>query len=263
MVRYRYSVILLRQLVKTDFKLRYQGSALGYAWSLLRPLFLFAILYVVFSHFLKVGEGVPNYPVYLLVGIVLWNYFLEITSGNVTSVVGKGDLIRKLNFPRYILVLSGAVSAVINLLLNSVIILLFIVLAGADVSLESVWILPLLIAELTIIGIGTAFVLSTLYVRFRDIGYIWEVIAQAAFYLTPILYPLSLAPEVVRKYLLLNPIAQIIQDVRNILVTPSTITIADIWHPLVWLIPIGTSIGLMIVGGVLFRRRSRFFAEEV
>src|SRR5258708_35249969 len=98
--RYRYAVILLKQLVKTDFKLRYQGSVLGYAWSLLRPLFLFVILYIVFGVFLKAKGNIPHYPVYLLLGIVLWNYFAEVTAGSVGSIVGKGELLRKLNFPK-------------------------------------------------------------------------------------------------------------------------------------------------------------------
>src|SRR5258707_14377562 len=91
---------LIAELVRTDFKLRYQGSVLGYAWSLLRPLFLFIILYIVFAKFLNVGGDVPNYPVYLLLGIVLWNYFAEVTSGAVGAIVGRGDLLRKINFPK-------------------------------------------------------------------------------------------------------------------------------------------------------------------
>src|SRR6185437_9679410 len=104
--RYHYSVILLRELVRTDFKLRYQGSVLGYMWSLLRPLFMFATLYIVFGVFLKAKGNIPHYPVYLLLGIVLWNYFGEVTSGSVGAIVGKGDLLRKINFPKYVIILA-------------------------------------------------------------------------------------------------------------------------------------------------------------
>ena len=93
--RYTYSLILLRQMVITDFKLRYQGSVLGYVWSLLRPLFMFAILYVVFVKFLRIGGDIPHYPVYLLTGIVLWNFFSEITSNGVSAIVSQGDLLRQ------------------------------------------------------------------------------------------------------------------------------------------------------------------------
>src|SRR3989344_8140867 len=102
---------LLAELVRTDFKLRYQGSMLGYAWSLLRPLLLFLILYVVFVKFLKIGEGVPHFPVYLLFGIVVWNFFLEMTTRSLTSIVERGDLIRKIRIPRWIIVLSSSISA--------------------------------------------------------------------------------------------------------------------------------------------------------
>ena len=111
--------ILLSELVRTDFKLRYQGSVLGYAWSLLRPLMLFLILYIVFVKFLKLGTGIPNYPIYLLLGIVMWSFFAEMTSLSLSSIVGRGDLIRKIRIPRWIIVLSSSVTAVINLFLNS------------------------------------------------------------------------------------------------------------------------------------------------
>src|SRR4051812_19118284 len=102
--RYRYSAILLRQLVVTDFKLRYQGSMLGYLWSLLRPLLMFVILYFVFTIALPVGKDVPYFPQYLLLGIILWNFFGEVTSGSVGAIVGKGDLMRKINFPKYVII---------------------------------------------------------------------------------------------------------------------------------------------------------------
>src|SRR3990167_5968382 len=93
---------LLAELVRTDFKLRYQGSVLGYAWSLLRPLLLFLILYVVFVRFLKIGGDIPHFPVYLLLGIVLWNFFAEMTAQSLGSIVSRGDLVRKIRIPRWI-----------------------------------------------------------------------------------------------------------------------------------------------------------------
>src|ERR1700689_1151321 len=118
---------LLSELVRTDFKLRYQGSVLGYAWSLLRPLLIFVILYVVFVKFLKVGAGIPHYAQYLLFGIVIWNFFVEMTMQSLGSIVGRGDLIRKIRIPRWIIVLSSSFSALINLLLNLVIITIFMI----------------------------------------------------------------------------------------------------------------------------------------
>src|SRR5437868_2321876 len=180
---------LLSELVRTDFKLRYQGSVLGYAWSLLRPLLLFAILYVVFVKFLKIGAGVPHYPVYLLLGIVIWNFFLEMTSQSLGSIVGRGDLIRKIRIPRWIIVLSSSISALINLFLNLLVVVVFLFINHVDLLRTILW-LPLLIVEVYAFSLGLSLLLSAAYVKYRDVNYIWEVILQAGFYLTPIIYPI-------------------------------------------------------------------------
>jgi ABC-2 type transport system permease protein len=262
--RYRYSFILLKQLVKTDFKLRYQGSALGYAWSLLRPLLLFVILYFVFARFLKVGDSIPHYPVYLLLGIVLWNYFAEVTSGSVQAIVGHGDLLRKINFPKYVVILAGSFSAVINLLLNFVVIAIFMAVTNVSLTWSALLIIPLLI-ELFIFSIALAFFLSALYVRFRDVSYIWEVIMQGAFYATPILYPMTLVPHAAAKILILSPMAQIIQDARYVVVTKQTQTIYQLYdgNKWVWAIPLGISLVTCVLAATYFRSRSKHFAEEV
>lgn len=261
--RYRYSLILLKQLVKTDFKLRYQGSVLGYLWSLLRPLALFVILYIVFARFLKIGGTIPHFPIYLLLGIVLWNYFAEVTSGSVGAIVGRSDLIRKINFPKYVIVLAGSFSALINLFLNLIIVAVFMVIAGVDLRAVAIT-FPIFIAELFIFSLAMAFFLSAVFVRFRDINYIWEVFMQAAFYATPILYPLSLIPDKAAKLLMLNPIAQIIQDSRYVLVTDKTQTISGIYNThLIRAVPVGIALFFVIIAAVYFRKRSRYFAEDV
>ena len=261
--RYRYSLILLKQLVKTDFKLRYQGSVLGYLWSLLRPLALFVILYVVFTKFLKIGAGVPHYPIYLLLGIVLWNYFIEVTSGSITAIVGKGELIRKINFPKYVIVVAGSFSALINLTINFMVVGAFMVFSQVDIRQTAI-LLPLIILELFIFSLALAFFLSAAFVRFRDINYIWEVLMQGAFYATPILYPLSLLPLAAAKWLMLNPMAQIIQDARYVLVTPETQTIEQLYGTqMIRFVPFGIVLATAVVASWYFRSRQRFFAEEV
>lgn len=264
--RYKYSVILLKQLVITDFKLRYQGSVLGYVWSLLRPLFLFVILYIVFDKFLKLGSSIPHYPVYLLVGVVLWNYFVEVTSQGITSVVSKGDLLRKLNFPKYVVVLAGSFSAFINLLINFVVIGVFMVVTKVDLHPEALLAIPLIL-ELFLLSLGLAFLLSAVFVKLRDLNYIWEIILQAAFYATPILYPLQLVlekTELGAKLLILNPAAQIIQDFRQVVITNQTVTFEDVFNT-GWyrLIPIGFTAVLVIGAAWYFRRQSPKFAEEI
>jgi ABC-2 type transport system permease protein len=203
----------LKQLVITDFKLRYKGSALGYLWTLLRPLALFAVLYVVFVNFLRFGADIPHFPIYLLLGVVLWSYFVEVTNNGLTSIVNKGDLMRKLSFPRYVIVIAGSISAVINLAINLLVVLAFMVINGVPLTLMALW-LPLIILELFVFSLGLSFLLSALYVRFRDINYVWEVLLQAGFYMTPIIYPLSQVAKIsdfAAKAVLLNPVAQIIQ----------------------------------------------------
>jgi ABC-2 type transport system permease protein len=264
---YRYSTILLKQLVKTDFKLRYQGSALGYVWSLLRPLFMFAILYVIFGIFLKVKSNIPHYPAYLLLGILLWNFFGEITTGSVSAIVGKGDLLRKINFPKYVIILAVSFSAFINLVLNFIVFGVVMLLTNVDLSWHSLLIIPLVL-ELFVLSLGTGFFLSALFVKFRDVTYIWEVIMQAGFYATPILYPLSYVAAVsltTAKYMLLNPLAQIIQDSRHVLVSPQSQTIADYWggDKWIWTIPIGMTLLMVAFAALYFRSQSKFFAEEV
>lgn len=253
-------------MVITDFKLRYKGSVLGYVWTLLRPLALFVILYVVFVYFLQVGKGIPHFPVYLLLGIVLWNYFVEVTINGVTSIVGKGDLLRKLAFPRYVIVVAGSLSALINLGLNLLVVAVFMAFDNVPVTLETLLVIPF-IMELFIFAISVAFILSALYVRFRDINYIWEVVLQAGFYATPILYSMSLVMDksvLAAKLMLLNPMAQLIQDIRFVAVTDQTVTITQLYgNAFVRLIPIGIVLGVAIVAFWYFKKRSPHFAEEI
>jgi ABC-2 type transport system permease protein len=236
---------------------------LGYLWSLLRPLALFAILYIIFVKFLKVGEGIPNYPIYLLIGIVLWNFFAEVTTTSVGSIVSKGDIMRKINFPRYVIVLSGSFSALINLSLNLLVVAGFMVVGGVEIR-PIAMITPILIAELFIFSLAVAFFLSAAFVRFRDISYIWEVVMQGAFYATPILYPLSMIPVKAAKILMLNPVAQIIQDVRYVLITDQTVTIGQLYGTRwIRLVPVGITGLISVVAVIYFRKRSKYFAEDV
>ena len=263
MQRYRYSLILLRELVITDFKLRYQSSFLGYLWSLLKPLALFLILDFVFSR-LGGGSSVPHFKVYLFLGILLWNYFAEVTNNGVSSIVGKGDLLRKINFPKYVIVLAGSFSALINLAINMIVLFFFMLFLGADPQISALWTVPLLIVELFVLALGMAFWLSALFVKFRDINYIWEVFMQGAFYATPILYALSIMSPKVRSILILNPMAQIIQDMRSQLVTTQTLTISDVYHS-GWMRLLIILVVALIAGSAAyyFRKRSRYFAEEI
>ena len=231
---------------------------------MLRPLALFVILYLVFVRFLKFGADIPNFPIYLLLGIVLWNYFAEVTGGGVGAIVGKGDLLRKLNFPKYVIVLAGSFSALINLAINFVVVLVFMLMKGADPQMSGILLVPLVIFELFVFSLALAFLLGAIFVKLRDVNYIWEVIMQGAFYATPIIYPLTAIPENVGKVLLLSPVAQIIQDLRYLLITPQSPTIGTVYHN-EWmrLIPLSIVLVFTVIALYYFRKRSRYFAEEI
>ena len=258
--------ILLSELTKTDFKLRYQGSVLGYLWALLRPLMMFAILYVVFAKLLRFGGDIPHYPVYLLAGTTMWSFFTECTSQGIQAMVVRGDLIRKISFPKYIVVVSATLTAVINMLINLVVVIIFALING--VSLSWTWLLvPLSLLELYVLSLGIAFLLGAINVKYRDITSIWDVLTQALFYAVPIIYPISMVAEssiMAAKIILLNPITQAIQDIRHNLITPSTVTtwnyIDSFW---LQIFPITLIIIILIFAALYFRKKSKFFAEEI
>jgi len=266
MIRYisKENKALISELVRTDFKLRYQGSVLGYAWTLLRPLLLFIILYIVFVKFLKLGTSIPHYPVYLLLGIVIWNFFLEMTTQSLGSIVARGDLIRKIRIPRWIIIFSSSLSAAINLLLNMVVIIIFMILNHVDLLVTTLW-LPVILLEVYVFALGLSLFLSAMFVKFRDVGYIWEVILQAGFYLTPILYPLALIPNVTfQKIILLNPIAQAIQDARWSSITHKTLIPHTVFQGGWYMyIPFAIVIASLVGGLLYFRKESKYFAENI
>lgn len=262
--RYRYSVILLKEIVRTDFKLRYQGSVLGYLWSLLKPLAIFLIMYVVFVRFLKFNYDVPHTAIYLFIGIILWNFFSETTGGSVGAIVGKGDLLRKINFPKYVIVLAVSFSAVINLLLNFIVLALFMYLNHVPLTARMLLAIPLLI-ELYVLAIAVAFILSPLFVRLRDLNHIWDVVMQAMFYVVPLFYPVAKVPTKYARWQLLDPPAQIIQDARYVVVSTQSRTLTYYWPhtPYIRLVPIGIIVVVGIFAVQFFRKRSQSFAEEV
>lgn len=262
----RRNRILLKELTKTDFKLRYQGSVLGYLWALLRPLMMFAILYIVFAKLLKIGNDIPHYPVYLLCGTTMWSFFTECTSQGIQAIVNRGDLLRKISFPKYIVVVSATLTAVINMLINLFVIIIFALINGVSPSWS--WLLvPLSLLELYVLSLGISFLLGAINVKFRDITSIWEVLIQAMFYAVPIIYPISMVANtsvLAAKVILLNPITQAIQDIRYNLITTETVTtwnfISSAWAQA---LPMILTIIVLILAALYFRKKSKFFAEEV
>lgn len=259
--------VLLRELVITDFKLRYQGSVLGYLWSLLKPLMLFVIMYIVFVNFLRFGEGIPHFAVALLLGIVLWTFFTEATSQGMQAIVSRGDLIRKINFPKYIIVISGTISALINLLLNLLVVFVFMLFDGVDFGWESL-IFPLYVIGIYVFSLSIAFFLATAYVKYRDVSHIWDVILQALFYATPIIYPLQLVMAkslIAAQFLILSPVAALFQGARASLVGhENIITINQLFTNPFWIcVPFAVITLTAIIGVWYFRVNQKHFAEMV
>jgi ABC-2 type transport system permease protein len=255
---------ILSEMVRTDFKLRYQGSVLGYLWSLLKPLMMSATLYFVFAKVFGLGNEIPHYGSYLLLGIMCWTFFTEVTSGGVGAVVAKGDLIRKISIPRYLTVVSSSVSALINFSLNFVVLGIIMTATGVDIYWRYVILVPLLMLELYIFALALAFILSAAFVKFRDVSFIWEVFMQMLFYMVPILYKVSFLTDKYAwgKWFLINPVAQVIQDMRYILVTNT--------QPTAWSVLGTKAIGsVMFISGLsvfavwYFRREAKHFAENV
>lgn len=271
--RYHESFIILKELVKTDFLLRYQGSFLGIAWSVLKPLMLFCVMYVVFVKFLRFSDGTDTFPLVLLLGISMWNFFTESTSMGLSSIISRGDLLRKVNFPKYIIVVSATINALICMLINLGVVVVACILSGVQFTANVLW-LPLNLVQLYLLSLGVAFLLSTLNVYFRDAQHIWEVVLQGLFYATPIIYPLSMVEQklaevapgagvLVEKLMLLNPAAQIIQDIRHNLIAPAT-------TPIIWelsnsiffqMIPVVLTFVLLFWGICVFKKHSPKFAE--
>ncbi|MBR3137743.1 ABC transporter permease [Candidatus Saccharibacteria bacterium] len=265
---YKGNRVLLKELTKTDFKLRYQGSVLGYLWALLRPLMMFAILYIVFGKLLRFGSDIPHYPVYLLTGTTLWSFFTECTNQGIQAIVVRGELIRKICFPKYIIVVSATLTAIINLLINLVVIIVFALINGVTPSWT--WlIVPFVVCELYALSLGISFLLGAINVKYRDITSIWDVCIQALFYAVPIIYPITMIASTnltAAKIILLNPIAQCIQDIRYLLITSETVTtwnFVGTENPVWKFIPLIIVIIILTWGSWYFRKKSKKFAEEI
>jgi ABC-2 type transport system permease protein len=253
---------LVRELSITQFKLKYTGSALGYVWSLVKPLMLFGIMYLVFSVLLKAGAGVPEFPVQLLVGIVLWTFFAESTTQAMNAIAGAGDLIRKAYFPRWILVLASTGSALLTFAINTLLVVIVTLLLGQlDLSWRSL-LAALYYIELATLVLGLSLLLSALFVFFRDLGHIWEILSLVLFYGSAIVFPFSKIPASLQGIAGLNPIAQIVQDLRWALISPKI-------HPMEALIgvraviPILITVAVFIVGFAVFNRLTPTFAENL
>jgi ABC-2 type transport system permease protein len=260
----RRFVYLALTLAVTEFKLRFFGSVLGYLWQLVRPLLLFAVLYFVFTEFVKIGGSVPHYPVVLLANVVLYTFFADGT-GAVDSMVEREGLVRKIQFPRMAVPVSVVLTASFNLVLNLLVVLCFALASGVEPRWS--WLeAPVLVALLAAFVVGLAMLLSALYVRFRDVKPIWEVILQVAFYATPVIYAIETidVSEKLREAIMLSPLAAILQQFRHAVIDPGAPSAAAAAGGSVrLLIPAALLFGIAALGYWYFNREAPRMAEDL
>jgi ABC-2 type transport system permease protein len=254
---------LVWHLAKTDFKLKYQGSVFGYLWSLMSPLLLFGILYLVFTRVVRFGS-VNNYAAVLILNIMLFQFFGEATSRAMTSIVSREGLIRKMEFPRLAIPLSIVLASTFTLGLDLIVVFIFLIFV-AQVPVLATWLLlPVLIVWLYAFTVGTSLVLATVYVRFRDIAQIWLVMTRLLFYASPVLFPIELFPTGWKALLVLNPLAPLFAQTRVWMVDPSAPTYSEaMGGAIYWIFPILMLLSVLMLGAWVFVREAPRVAEQL
>lgn len=260
MIKNKSYTNLIKELAITDFKLKYQGSILGYVWSLIKPLAYFGVLYIVFTKIFKLGDSIPYYPIYLLLGVILFGFWADATSMAMNSIVTRGELIRKVYFPRIVLVIASSITSVITLFLNLLVVFVLAYFSNVHFTVEYIWLI-LLIIEFYVFIVGVSFYLAALFVRFRDVGHIWEVLNQIFFYATPVIYPLTIVPPKMAQVIMVSPLAQIIQDFRTVVLGFDAAPIEPMWG--MEFLPHVIVITVFVSGYYVFQKMAAKFAEEV
>jgi ABC-2 type transport system permease protein len=256
---------VLRVIVSVEFKLKYSDSVLGYIWSIARPLAYFTVIWLLLGGIFGGGVQIPNYPLYLLLGIVIFTYFIDAVGLQMSSIVKGGGLLRKIYFPRLIMPLSATGTATLTFAVNTLIVVVFIAASGATPQASWLLIIPLLL-ELYLFMLGFGLFLAMAFTRFRDVGQLWDLGAQLLFFAMPVMYSISFLSARYQKIIMLNPVAQVMQDIRRIIMGPALIPQTVSWvyqSSAARLVPIAIALATFLVGLVLFQKDSRNFAERV
>jgi ABC-2 type transport system permease protein len=245
----------------TEYRLTYFGSVLGYLWALMRPLLLFGVLYTVFSQIVKFGGDIPNYPVLLLFNIVLFSFFQDSSQRAVTAVVDSEAIVRKMHFPRLVIPLSTVMTGALNFLLSLIAVFIFILAYGVDPTWT--WLLlPAILVPLIMLTSAIAMLVSSLYVRFRDVQPIWFVLSTILFYGSPVLYAIDTVPANAQRYMLFNPIAMLLEQARKWIIDPSARGCIEAIGGWEWaMIPLGIFVGVCLLGLWVFDREAPVIAE--
>ncbi|MGI8864568.1 MAG: ABC transporter permease [Solirubrobacteraceae bacterium] len=268
----RRFVELTTTLARSEFKLRYFGSALGYLWSLFRPLLFFGVLYLFFTKILGIGNGTPHYGVYLLTGIVFWNYFVEATGNCVTCLLVREGLLRKMRFPRMVIPLSVSLTAAFNLSMNFIAVVVFALADGVTPTLKWLELIPIA-GGWIMLGTGFGMLLSALYVRFRDVQPIWDVMVQAWFYASPIMYTaaaygahsrVGFGSKELAHFALLNPTGTLLTQAGHAVIGGRSFpAAASASSPAILAIALGLIVALFAIGLWVFTHEAPRVAENL
>jgi ABC-2 type transport system permease protein len=250
-------------LAITDFKLRFYGSVLGYVWTLARPFMFFGVIYFVFTEIIGLDKDVPNYGVYILFALVLFQFFGEATGNCVNALVVRENLLRKMRFPRLVIPVAVVLTALFNLGMTLIAVFIFALASGVYPTWT--WLeLPVIIAILTLFAIGIGLLLSALFVRYRDVQPIWDVGSQMLFYASPVLYVATMVPESYQRAYLANPIAALLTEMRAAVIDPGA---RHVWDAIGaterLLVPGGIVLLVLAVGLWVFRREAPRIAENL
>jgi ABC-2 type transport system permease protein len=251
--------------VRVEFRLKYADSVLGYVWSIARPLAYFTVIWILLGGIFGGGVQIPHYPLYLLLGIVIFTYFVDAVGLQMSSIVERGGLLRKIYFPRLIVPLSATGTATLTFSVNALAVVVFIAASGITPNWTWLLIAPLL-GELYLFILGFGLLLAMAYTRFRDVGQLWDLGAQLLFFAMPVMYSISFLGEQWQKIIILNPVAQVMQDIRRIIMGPALDpqTIAAVWGTReARVIPSLIALGTFALGLILFQKDSKNFAERV
>lgn len=249
---------ILRVFARTDFKFKYAGSVLGYFWSVGKPLLYFSVLWVVFRNIFK--SSLHNYPLYLIIGIFLWTFVADAVTSTLPSFVARAGILRRIWFPPVVIPVAATATALMSFLINFGVVVIFVAASRLSPGIDWLLLIPLFI-ELYLFVLAVSLLAALLYVRYRDVGQIWEVAAPALFFAAPIVYPITVLPMWARHLLAFYPFVQILQDVRLIVIGKNADAVELIGHHGNHLIPLSVIAVLLALSVVLYRRDSPRLAE--
>ena len=245
---------LLKTNIQKEIRGKYKGSFLGVLWSFLNPLLMVLVYAIVFPYIMRVS--VPNYLIFLIVGVIPWNFFVTCITTGCNCVWMNGGIIKKVYFPREILPISVVAAGLINFLISCIIILLFVIFGGIGISLQILW-LPLITIIQSALSLGLLFILSAINVYVRDIEYLVAFLLNLVFYATPILYTADMFPEGIRWVLYLNPMTHLVDAYRSIFYLKEVPNLSSLLYIAV------LAFVILVIGYAVFKKLEKGFAEEV